>query len=89
MLAFCVTLDYPTQPCYPSDWDDNDGLPHQYMSLPIVPAECYGALGVIKDLMGLLLCFVLARVHGALPQASWQAFLLPYHCHDERGHVSL
>lgn len=71
MLAFCVTLECLTQPRYPSDWDDNDWLPHKCMSLPIVPAECYGELGVIKDLMGLLLCFVFAGVHGALPQASW------------------
>lgn len=53
---------------------------------PTVPAECYGAVGVIKNLM--FLCFVFAGARGALPQASWQNFQLPCRCLDERGHVS-
>lgn len=55
---------------------------------PTVPAERYGAVRVIKDLMGLSLCFVFAGASGALPQAFWQNFQLPCRCLDERGHVS-
>lgn len=61
---------------------------YEFASRPIVPAECCGAVGVIKDLMELFLCFAFARVHGVLPQASWQTFQLPFCCRDERGHVN-
>jgi len=61
---------------------------YEFASGPIVPAECYGAAGVIKDLMELFLCFAFVKVQGALPQASWQTFQLPVCCRDERGHVS-
>lgn len=61
---------------------------YKFASGPLVPAECYGVVGVIKDLMELFLCFAFARVRGALPQASWQTFQLPFCCRDERGHVS-
>lgn len=60
---------------------------YEFTSGPIAPAECYGAVGVIKNLMEFL-CFVFARVHRALPQESWQTFQLPFCYHDERGHVS-
>lgn len=61
---------------------------YEFTSGPVVPAECYEVVGIIKDLMELFLCFAFARLHGALPQVSRQTSQLPFCCRDERGHVA-